>query len=135
MTETTNVLRKLYVVGTTQKSVLTATVSLRREISRCNTFSDERVPHFRQVSTSCSSSSLSSSLRQTQVYYPPSDKHFYFITYAQQLGAAVAQLVEALRYKPAGRGFLSALWPWGHSADSAEMSTRNISWGVNAAGA
>jgi len=55
----------------------------------------------------------------------------------------VAQLVEALCYKPEGRGFYSrcchwkffilpaALWAWGLT----EMSTRNISWRVKAAGA
>jgi hypothetical protein len=59
----------------------------------------------------------------------------------------VAQLVEALRYKSEGRGFDSpmvsleffidiilpaALWP---TQPLTEMSTRNISWGVKAAGA
>jgi hypothetical protein len=60
-------------------------------------------------------------------------------------GAAVAQLVEALHYKPEGVRFpmvsleffigiilSAALWPWGRLT---EMSTRNISWGVNAANA
>jgi hypothetical protein len=59
------------------------------------------------------------------------------------LGDAVAPLVEALRYKPEGRGFDSqlcllnfflhnlsgrtmALWP---TQPPTEMSTRNISWG------
>jgi len=56
----------------------------------------------------------------------------------------VAQLVEALRYKPEGRGFdspmvlleffidiilLAALWPLGLTQPLTEMSTRNISWG------
>jgi hypothetical protein len=57
--------------------------------------------------------------------------------------AAVAQLVEALRYKPEGRGFDSRWWhnPFGHTMalgstqPLTEMSTRNISWGIDAAGA
>ena len=55
----------------------------------------------------------------------------------------MAQLVEALRYKPEGRGFDSQ---WCHNSSGrtmalgstqsvTEMSTRNISWGVKAAGA
>jgi hypothetical protein len=63
------------------------------------------------------------------------------------MGAAVAQLVEALRYKPAGRGLDSRWCQWifhnpvgrtmalGSTQPLTEMSTRNISWGVNAAGA
>jgi hypothetical protein len=58
----------------------------------------------------------------------------------------VAQLVEALRYKPEGRGFNSlefftgiilpaAIWPLGSTQPLTEMSTRNISWRVKAAGA
>jgi hypothetical protein len=53
----------------------------------------------------------------------------------------VALLVEALRYKPEGRGFDSR---FSHSSGRTmslvsiqpltEMSTRNISWGVKAAG-
>ena len=65
-------------------------------------------------------------------------------------GHAVAQLVETLRYKPEGHGFDSrwchrnffidiilpaALLPWGSTQPLTEMSTRNISWGVKAAGA
>jgi hypothetical protein len=52
----------------------------------------------------------------------------------------VAQLVEALRYKPAGRGFDGALAffhchnPVGQPQPLTETSTRNISWGINAAG-
>ena len=54
---------------------------------------------------------------------------------------AVAQLVEALRYKPEGRGFDSRWCHWSFSLTSfrtmalgstqplTEMSTRNISWG------
>jgi hypothetical protein len=57
---------------------------------------------------------------------------------------AVAQLVEALRYKPEGRGFDSRWCHWnnpfgrtmalGSTQPLTEMSTRNISWGVKAAG-
>jgi hypothetical protein len=59
----------------------------------------------------------------------------------------VAQLVEALRYKPADRGFdgVSGFFHWhnpvgrtmalGSTQPLTEMSTRNISWQVNAAGA
>jgi len=43
----------------------------------------------------------------------------------------VAKLVEALHYKPEGRGFD---FRWGHR-DVTEMSTRNIFWEVMAAGA
>jgi hypothetical protein len=63
------------------------------------------------------------------------------ITYA--IGHAVVQLVEALRYKPAVRGFDSRWWhnPSGRTMTLevtqplTEMSTRNIAWGVKAAGA
>ena len=58
------------------------------------------------------------------------------------------QLVEALRYKPEGRGFDSRWYHWNFSCHVpsgcimalgltqplTEMSTRNISWGVKAAG-
>jgi len=61
----------------------------------------------------------------------------------------VAQLAEALRYKPEGRGFdspmmsleffIDAILPAALSQGSAqpltEMSTSNISWGVKAVGA
>jgi hypothetical protein len=57
----------------------------------------------------------------------------------------MAQLVEALRYKPEGRWFDSR-WRHCHNPSGrtmalgltqpvSEMSTRNISWGVKAAGA
>jgi hypothetical protein len=63
--------------------------------------------------------------------------------------AAAAQLVEALRYKPAGRGFGSRWCQWifqwhnpvcrtmalGSTQPLTEMITRNISLGVKAAGA
>ena len=65
------------------------------------------------------------------------------------MGHAVAQLVEALRYKPEGRGFDSRWCHWkfhwhnpsgrimalGSTQPLTEMITRNISWGVKAAGA
>jgi hypothetical protein len=62
---------------------------------------------------------------------------------------AVAQLVEALRYKPEGHGFESRWCHWnfhwhnpsgrtmalGSTQPLTEMCTRNLSWGVKAAGA
>jgi hypothetical protein len=71
-------------------------------------------------------------------------------TYNYMGGAAVAQLIEALRYKPSGRGFDSRWCQWiffhwhspsglnmalGSTQPLTEMSTKNISWGVKAAGA
>jgi hypothetical protein len=57
----------------------------------------------------------------------------------------VAQLIEALRYKPERRGFDSRWCHWhnrfgrtmalGLTHPLTEMSTRNLSWGVKAAGA
>ena len=56
----------------------------------------------------------------------------------------MAQLVEAQRYKPEGHDFDSRLCQWNPSRRTMvlgltqtviEMSTRNISWGVKAAGA
>ena len=49
----------------------------------------------------------------------------------------VAQLVEALRYKPEGRGFASRWCHWiffidmalGSTQPLTEISTRNVSWG------
>jgi hypothetical protein len=66
-----------------------------------------------------------------------------YLFYTVCEGHAVAQLVEALRYKPEGRGFESR---WCHNPSGrtvalgltqplTEMSTRYISWGVKAAGA
>jgi hypothetical protein len=65
----------------------------------------------------------------------------YSVYYVQ--GYAKAQLVEALRYKPEGRGFDSQLCLWnsgptmalGSTQPLTEMSTGNISCGVKAAGA
>ena len=66
-------------------------------------------------------------------------RNFYWRYYIYiYTGYAVAQLVEALRYKP-GRSRVSleffidiilqaALWPWGSTQPLTEMSTRNISW-------
>jgi hypothetical protein len=65
------------------------------------------------------------------------------------VGHAVAQVIEALRYKPEGRGFDSQWCHWnfhcrnplgrtvslGSAQLLTEMRTRNISWGVKAAGA
>jgi hypothetical protein len=55
--------------------------------------------------------------------------------------AAVAQLVEALHYKPEGHGFNSRVFHWRNpfgrtmalwsTQPLTEISTRNISWGVN----
>ena len=66
-----------------------------------------------------------------------------------RLGHAEAQLVETLRYKPEGHGFDSRWCQWifflhnpsgrtmalGLTQPLTEMSTRNISWVVKAAGA
>jgi hypothetical protein len=52
----------------------------------------------------------------------------------------VAQLVEALRYKPEGRAFDSRLYHFdravalGSTQPLTEISTRNISWGIKVAG-
>jgi hypothetical protein len=60
---------------------------------------------------------------------------------ARILGHAVAQLVEALRYKSEGRGFDSRRNPSGRimalglTQPVTEMSTNNISWGIKAASA
>ena len=56
-------------------------------------------------------------------------------------GHAVAYVVGALRFKPEGRGSDSRWGHWGRTMALAsiqsltETSTRNISWGVKAAGA
>jgi hypothetical protein len=49
------------------------------------------------------------------------------------LPPALAQLVEALRYKPEGRGshFHWCHWNFSLTRPLREMSTWNISWGVN----
>jgi len=65
------------------------------------------------------------------------------ITLIWSAGSVRGQLVEALRYKPAGRGFDSRRCHLNFSLTMAleltqpitEMSTRNISCGVKAAGA
>ena len=54
----------------------------------------------------------------------------------------MAQLVEALSYKPEGRGLDSRWWhnlsghniALGLAQPLTEMGTRNISWGIKAAG-
>jgi hypothetical protein len=51
------------------------------------------------------------------------------------LGNAATEFVEAPRYKPEGRGFDSLTVVLGSTRSLTEMSTRNISWGVRAAGA
>ena len=69
--------------------------------------------------------------------------------YSTLSGYTVAQLVEALRYKPVGRGFDSRWCHWNSHCHNpsgytmalwsiqplTEMRTTNISWGVKAAGA
>jgi hypothetical protein len=57
--------------------------------------------------------------------------------YLYRVGHAVAQLVQALRYKPEGRGFIDIIHPatLGLTQPLTEMSTRNISWGVKTVGA
>ena len=51
-------------------------------------------------------------------------------------GQVVAQLVEALRYNPEGRGFDSGrTMVLGSTQPLTEKSTRDISWGVKMAGA
>ena len=66
------------------------------------------------------------------------------LTELSSSGRMVAQLVEALCYKQKGCGFDSCWCHWhpsgctmalGSTQPLTEMSTRNISWGVNAAGA
>ena len=63
---------------------------------------------------------------------------FNLILTKRNTGLAVAQLVEALRYKSEGREFDSR---WHRTVAQrltqpvTEMSTRSISWGVKAAGA
>jgi hypothetical protein len=57
--------------------------------------------------------------------------YFYSLHVSGKGTLLVAQLVEALRYKPEGRGFNS---PWvsmvlGSTQPLTEMSTRNVFWG------
>ena len=72
----------------------------------------------------------------------------FYSHYGTPAGYAVAQLVEALRFKSEGRVFDSRWCHWNFSLTSSgramalgltqpltEMSTRNITWGVKAAGA
>ena len=65
----------------------------------------------------------------------------YKINYRLIPGYAMAQLVEALRYKSEGRGFDFRWCPSGHTValgstqPLTEMSTRNTYWGAKAAGA
>jgi len=81
----------------------------------------------------------------------PIISNLYYIFRLMWIGGhAVAQLVEALRYKPEGRELRfpmvsleffidiilpAALWLWRLTQPLTEMSTRNISWEVKAAGA
>jgi len=59
------------------------------------------------------------------------------------VGHAVAQLVEAMRYKPEGRGFDSRCFhntsdrtmSLGSTQPVTDMNNRNISWGLKVAGA
>jgi len=46
---------------------------------------------------------------------PAKRRNLYFTLYVQWMGHAVAQLVEALRYKPEGRGFDSRWCHWNFS--------------------
>jgi len=61
--------------------------------------------------------------------------HTFIMFGAWIRGCTVAQLVEALRYKPVGCGFDSLWCPSGRTMDLGltqpltKMSTRNISWG------
>jgi hypothetical protein len=66
-------------------------------------------------------------IKITRIFQDGSNEYKYFSSdaHGRDYGAAVAQLVEALHYKPAGRGFDGvsgffhwnfnpvALWPWG----------------------
>ena len=70
-------------------------------------------------------------------------------TLGMEGGHTLAQLLEALRYKPEGRGFNSRCCHWNFSLHNpsghtmvlrltqhlTHVSTVNISWGVKAAGA
>jgi hypothetical protein len=58
----------------------------------------------------------------------------YKINYMKVEWHAVALFVEARRYAPEGRGFDSRLNPSCRTQPVTEVSTRDISWGVKAAG-
>jgi hypothetical protein len=75
----------------------------------------------------------------TLLWVPPPLQCCLLILSTSCLGVAVAQLVEALRYKPERRGFDSRWCHWnnrfsrtmtlGSTQPLTEMSTRNRSWG------
>ena len=57
-----------------------------------------------------------------------------FLCFLIKAGHEMAQLFEAPRYKPEGCGFDSLTMELGSTQPLTEMSTKNISWGVKAAG-
>jgi len=77
--------------------------------------------------------------RQTKAELYITIKNYKFQTVHGLEGHAVVQLVEALRYKPEGRGLDSQWCQWnfsygrtvalGLTQPLTEISTRNISWG------
>jgi len=72
--------------------------------------------------------------------HPSFSSRITYVYLEQFLEYAVAHLVKALRYKSEGRG-LDSRWPSGltmalrSTQPLTEMSTRNNSWGIKAAGA